>query len=303
MTMTVSGTTRLAGVIGWPLLYTLSPPMHNAAYEAMGLDWVYIPMPTEDHDSLRRVMSAVRVLPFVGLNVTMPHKEAILELCDEVAMFAQLAGAVNTVHCVDGKLMGYNTDGRGFLASVEAAAGWTPVGKRTIVLGAGGAAAAAAVALMLGGAATVTIANRTLERAESLAARLQPKARETTIDAISTAGEDLAAAVAEADLVVNATPVGMSSEEPSAIPSSWLTPHHVVADMIYRPARTPLIAAAEAAGATAVGGLGMLVEQGAIAIEIWNADPERRAPREVMLAAAQRALGDTTGSEGREDRT
>ena len=113
MALRINGRTRLAGVVGWPLDHTLSPVMHNAAYEDMGLDAVYVPLPVRNEAELHRVVSAVRVLPFMGFNVTMPFKQAVFALCDEVAAQARLAGAVNTVHCSEGRLIGYNTDGRG----------------------------------------------------------------------------------------------------------------------------------------------------------------------------------------------
>ncbi|TLM79746.1 MAG: shikimate dehydrogenase, partial [Actinobacteria bacterium] len=148
MTLDINGRTRLAGVVGWPLGHTLSPAMHNAAYEALGLDWVYVPLPVEDDADMLRFIGALRVLPFVGVNITMPHKQAMLRLCDEVAMFAQMAGAVNTVHVSDGRLIGYNTDGRGLLEALETEAGFLPEGKSVTLVGAGGAAGAALVAFV-----------------------------------------------------------------------------------------------------------------------------------------------------------
>ena len=116
--MTIDAKTKLAGLIGWPLDHSLSPAMHNAAYEAMRLNWAYLPLPIREGQDLMRVVAALRVLPFVGFNVTMPYKRLMLNVCDEVATAAELAGAVNTVHIVDGRLIGYNTDGRGFMESL-----------------------------------------------------------------------------------------------------------------------------------------------------------------------------------------
>ena len=128
--MMIDGRTRPAGVVGWPVEHSLSPAMHNAAYESLGLNWVYLGFPAPDQNALLRLADAARSLPFVGFNVTMPHKQAMLELCDEVAMLAQMAGAVNTVHCVDGRLVGYNTDSRGLLESIEAEAHFSSEGRR-----------------------------------------------------------------------------------------------------------------------------------------------------------------------------
>ena len=174
----IDGSTRLAGVIGTPLAHSLSPAMHNAAYEQLGLDWVYVPLEVRDEVGLRRLVAAIRSLDFVGFNVTMPFKRDVLDLCDEVATAAQMAGAVNTVHCLDGRLVGYNTDGRGLLESLELEAGFAPADTEVVVLGTGGAAGAAVVALILARAARVTIASRDVARAETLiAARGGPRRR------------------------------------------------------------------------------------------------------------------------------
>lgn len=301
MTTPIDGRTQLAGVVGWPLDHTLSPAMHNAAYEAVGWNWVYLPLPVADETSLLRFASAAKVLPFVGFNITMPYKRTMLSLCDEVAATAELAGAVNTVHVIDGRLIGYNTDGRGLLESLEDEAGFDPEGKTVVLVGAGGAAGAALVGMILGGAATVRVVNRTQEKASTLVRRVAGRTRDTEVVAM---GLDASAesAVREADLVVNCTPVGMSPEDGSPIPGSWLREGHIVADMVYRPAMTELMRAAEEIGARAVGGLGMLVSQGAIAMEIWGGTTQRVAPRDVMreaalsgIASEQAAVGEPEG--------
>ncbi len=289
MTLAISGETQLAGVTGWPLSHTLSPAMHNAAYETMGVDWVYVPLAVRSAGDLPALMDALRTLPFVGINITMPYKEPILKLCDEVAVFASVAGAVNTIHVVDGRLIGYNTDGRGLVESLAQGAGFHAEGKDVVVVGAGGAAAAAVLALSLEDAASVTILNRTHSNAEDLVARLQGHARGTVLTAEALT-PDAAGSVRRAQLVVNATPVGMRPAGGMPLPGEWLHGDQVVADMVYRPAVTPLLAAAASVGATAVGGLGMLVAQGAVSIEIWNGDSQQAAPREVMRTAALEAL-------------
>jgi len=289
MSVDISGHTKLAGIIGMPLDHSLSPAMHNAAYEAVGLDWAYVPLPVAEETHLARIVSAIRVLPFVGFNVTMPYKQAILELCDEVALTARMAGAVNAVHCSDGRLVGYNTDGRGLIDSLASDVGFDPAGRSVVVLGAGGAAGAAIVAFVLSKAARVTVLNRTVENAEVLTDRVRAHARDTEVAAVQL--DDLAAdVVSSADLVVNATPVGMAPDDPSPIPSEWLNSGQIVADMIYAASDTPLMRAATDAGARAVDGLGMLVSQGATAIEIWSEGAQLEAPRDVMRAAARAAL-------------
>lgn len=289
MTRAIDANTKIAGLIGWPLDHTLSPAMHNAAYESLGLDWVYLPLPIREGQDLVRVTAALRALPCVGFNVTMPYKRVMLNVCDEVATAAQLAGAVNTVHVVDGRLIGYNTDGRGLMESLKEEAAIDPVGKRAVILGAGGAAGAALVGMVLERTADVTIAARRTDVAEDMIDNLAGRLRDTVVRAVEI-GDAAREAVEAADLIVNATPLGMKPDDPLPVPREWLQPGQIVADMVYRPAVTALMEAAVARGATAVGGLGMLVAQGAIAIEIWNQGAQMRAPRDIMRAAAEAEL-------------
>lgn len=262
--------------------------MHNAAYRELDLDWVYVPLGLKREDDLERVLRAIRALPFVGFNITMPFKQAMLAHCDEVAMAARMAGAVNTVHCMDGHLVGYNTDGRGLVESLAEEARFTSAGENITIIGAGGAAGAAAVAFILEKARRVTIVNRTIERAEELADRLIPYARATEVIAlhISEAEEQ----ISESKLLVNATPMGMASDDPSPVPVSWISREHIVCDMVYSVRETAVLKAAREAGALAVGGLGMLVHQAALAIDIWSETAQHNAPRDLMRSAAQAAM-------------
>ena len=226
----------------------------------------------------------------------MPYKRLMLNVCDEVASQAQLAGAVNTVQIRDGRLIGYNTDGRGFLECLEREAEFVPAGRRAVILGAGGAAGAALVALVLAGAAHVVVAARRIEAAEFLVERVGRHARDTEIVAAET-NPDLRDLVETADLVVNATPLGMAEGDELPVVASWLQPGQVVSDMIYDPSETALMRDALARGARPVGGLGMLVAQGAMSIEIWSDAEGAQAPREVMRAAAEAAMT-TAGGRG-----
>jgi len=285
----IKGTTRLAGVIGNPLGHSLSPAMHNAAYEHLGLDWVYVPFQVADEVGLRRVLAAVQSLPVVGFNVTMPFKQAVLELCDEVATAASMAGAVNTVQCVDGRLVGYNTDGRGLLESLEEEAGLHVGGKDVVLLGSGGAAGAAFVAFILAHAASVTVVSRNRQTADGLVARMRPHLGDVVA---RVEGPDGARhAVSEAALVINATPVGMRPDDVSPLPDGWVGPGQVVYDMVYGTLQpTALVRESRAAGAVAIDGLGMLVCQGATAVDIWKGSGQVRAPRDVMRRAAETEL-------------
>ncbi len=285
----ISGTTRLAGVIGNPLAHSLSPAMHNAVYESLGLDWAYLPLRIDDEMGLRRFVAALPSMNFVGVNVTMPYKQAVMELCDEVAMAAKMAGAVNCVHCVEGRLVGYNTDGRGLLEALQLEAGFAVEGKNVVVLGAGGAAGGALVALILAKAAAVTVVNRNLDRADELMERMGSNIASVRTSMVTYAEAE--GAVAAADLVVNATSLGMHADDGAPVPAEWLRPGQVVYDMVYGTAQpTALVRQASAVGARAFDGLGMLVCQGATAVDIWNDSKQTRAPRDVMRAAALAAL-------------
>jgi len=288
VTLRISGRTKLAGIVGKPIGHSLSPAMHNAVYEELELDWAYIPLPVDDETDLMRFLGAARVLPFVGFNITMPYKQAMLSMCDEVAMMAQMAGAVNTVHVVDGRFIGYNTDGRGLVESLETDVGFNPESKHVTIVGAGGAAGAAAVSFMLGKVSHLTIANRNIEKAQELVARLQAHSRGTEFTAIElfAAEEHIRAS----HLVVNATPIGMQPGDGSPVPLEWIHEDQVVCDMIYKPQPTELLVGAQEVGATPVDGLGMLVAQGAIAIDIWSDSAQIRTPRETMRSAAEQAM-------------
>lgn len=286
----IDGSTRLAGVVGTPLAHSLSPVMHNAAYERLSLPWVYVPLEVRDEVGLRRLAAAVRSLDFVGFNITMPYKQSMLDLCDEVATAAAMAGAVNTVHCVEGSLVGYNTDGRGLLEALELECDFVPADKKVVVLGAGGAAGAALVAFILGRACKVTVAVRDVSRADGLVERMAEHACGVELQVAELAGaED---AVGSADLVLNATPVGMREGDPSPVPTEWLREGQVVYDMVYGTQEpTSLVRGAQLRGARAVDGLGMLVCQGATAIDIWAGDGTH-APRDAMRAAAEAVLAE-----------
>lgn len=269
---TPTGTTSLAAVIGSPVRHSRSPAIHNAAFRALGLDWTYLAFDVAAGDASRAI-DAMRALGLGGLSVTMPHKDAVVDLVDELTDDARRLGAVNCVTPRSGRLIGDNTDGAGFIASL-ADAGVSVGGRSCVVLGAGGAARAVILALARSGAASVTVVNRTAARAEQAAALAGRVGR------VGTADE-----VAGADLVVNATSVGMggSTDTPFDVALLRTDPPAVVADLVYVPLETPLLAAASAAGAVTVDGLGMLVHQAAVAFESWTGVA---APVDVMRAAA-----------------
>lgn len=279
---------RVLGVIGWPVGHSLSPVMHNAAFQHQGMECHYAAFPVAPAD-LPAALAGVRALGLLGLNVTIPHKEAVIPLLDEVAPSAKQLGAVNTIVNRGGRLVGYNTDGWGFISSLEEE-GVNPKGQQAVVLGAGGAARAVAVHLALAGAARITIVNRTLQRAANLA-RLVTQAVPCTVVAAAQAGSDEERrALSQADLVVNCTPMGMHPDQVDLTPVAeinLLPPSAVVYDAVYRPEETRLLREARQRGLRAISGLGMLIHQGACAWEYWFG---HRGPVKVMEAVVRRAL-------------
>ena len=280
--------TRLAGIFGYPLAHSLSPAFQQAAFNHYGMDARYLAWETPP-DGLEAEVAKLRGGDFIGANVTIPHKRRVMDFLDEIDPLAQAIGAVNTIVKIDGKLIGRNTDAQGFLRPLKEDAGFDPEGKRALLLGAGGAARAAAFALCQERAATLAIANRTPQRAEALAAELRGNAA-TTLSALALADPALEDIALQSDLIVNSTSVGMrhgDAEAQTPIAGGAIPHDAVVMDMIYNPQHTPLLAAARSAGARAIGGMPMLIYQGAAAFEMWTAKP---APVEAMFAAGNVAL-------------
>ncbi len=255
----LSGHARLAGVLGWPIAHSRSPRLHGLWLERHGLDGAYLPLPVRPE----RFAAAVRALAdlgFRGANVTIPHKEAAFAVCDAVDRSAHRAGAVNTlVFREDGQIEGSNTDGFGFLENIRATLPrWSAADGPAVLLGAGGSARAIAAALLDAGCPRVTLVNRTRARAEALAKAL---------------GGPVAAAerppLDDALLLVNTTSLGMQGQPPLDLDLAPLPPGAVVADIVYVPLETPLLARARARGLAAVGGLGMLLHQARPGFEAW----------------------------------
>jgi len=270
----------LTGIFGHPLTHSLSPDMHNAAFDALGLDGNYrlLDVPPA---GLAQAIDDLRTSGFSGANVTVPHKQAVIPLLDEVTEEARAIGAVNTLVKKGRWLIGDNTDWQGFLIPLREAA-FDPAGGHCTVLGAGGAARAVVFALGRAGAATVTVFNRTIARAEALARDLQPLFPSTELHArpMSALAERNTGAPPPS-LLVNTTSVGMSPDTdgcpwPGDFP---LPPATVVYDLVYNPLQTQLLRRAEAAGCSTIDGVGMLVHQGAISFAMWTG---RKAPVAVM---------------------
>lgn len=252
--------------------------MHNAALAEMGLDGVYVAFDVAPED-LPDAVRGLQALGVGGVNCTIPHKQALLPLMDEVSEDAALIGAVNTIVFREGKRIGYNTDASGFLAALRAA-GAEPEGRQVLVLGAGGSARAVVVALARSGA-KVVVANRTAARAEELAAEVNEKLRSDAVRGMELRETALEPVVATSEIIVNTTSAGMSPrvEEMPQLPLQALRPGTFIYDLIYNPAETRLLREARLRGARGTHGAGMLARQGALALELWTGQP---APAELM---------------------
>lgn len=281
----------MVGIIGDPVAHSLSPRMHNAAFEALQMSWRYAAFRVSS-GALPQALRGVAALGLVGVNVTIPHKEAAASLVDDLDPAAKQIGAVNTVQVAGGRLRGFNTDGAGVLDALAADGGVQPSGRACLILGAGGGGRAAAVALASAGASRVTVLNRTERRAVDVAQIVGRAAPACRVDAGPLTVDAVEHALENADVVVHATAATMSAAMGGgggradwlAAVSARLRPGMAVLDMVYTPPWTDLLGGARAAGARAVSGLSMLLFQGARSFELWTG---RSAPVEVM----RRALG------------
>ena len=280
----ITGKSRVCGVIGDPIGHSISPAMHNAAFRALNLDYVYVPFRVSRED-LPRAVDGLCALNICGVNVTIPHKVSIIPLLDEIDEFARKIGSVNVVANNNGRLIGYNTDAPGFLHALKDH-GIELEGKSAVVLGAGGAACSICFALAEQGA-SLTILNRT----QGNAARFAVEISEMTGRPIQVLGlnkENLAAATESCDILINATSVGMYPEvEATLVDSCMIKPYQIVVDIVYNPLKTRLLNEAERAGARIVSGVDMLIWQGALAFEIWTG---RQAPINIMRRCARQFL-------------
>jgi shikimate dehydrogenase len=271
----LTGHTRVAAVIGDPVRHSRSPAILNAAFSAAGLDWVYVAFEVPAGGAVG-ALDAMRALDLGGMSVTMPHKEAAAAAVDRLTDDAAALGAVNCVTPLGGGLLeGDNTDGPGFVDALRLDLGFDPAGRRCVVVGAGGAARAVVVGLGRAGAAEVAVVNRTASRGEAAAALAGPAGRLVPAEAVDGA-----------ELIVNATPLGMTDGAELPVDPARLGPGQLVVDLVYHPPTTPLLAAAASRGAATANGLGMLVHQAAHAFRRWTGEAP---PLDVMRAAATTA--------------
>lgn len=278
--MGITGTTQLAAVIGDPVRHSLSPVLHNAAFQAAQCDWAYVALPVH-LNNVGAAIEGVRALGIGGLSVTMPHKAAVIAHLDRLDPVASELQAVNCIAWDNGDLVGYNTDGAGFLAGFERDFGITVVNKCCVVIGAGGAARAVIQALGQAGAASVIVVNRTIATAE------QAVELAGGVGVVGTSTD-----IADAEIVINATSVGMMPNvDATPLPLEVLQPHQLVADLIYHPVETKLMTVAQAKGCQVANGLSMLIGQAGVAFEHWTKVP---APIAAMEHAAKQHLEATS---------
>jgi len=284
--MKISGGTRVYAVIGDPVEHSLSPVMHNVAFEELNLDFVYVAFRVRKKE-LREAINGARSLDILGLNVTMPHKNAVMRYLDELDSTAKSIGAVNTILNHQGKLIGYDTDGIGALKALKEN-GITPKGKKLLLLGAGGAGKAIAFHAAQE-VEELVILNRTPQKAKKLAESLRKEFnKKINGNALST--EIIEEELKDADILVNATSVGMHPNiDQSLVPPNLLRPNLCVMDIVYNPIETKLAKDAKAVGAKVVSGIEMLVYQGAASFEIWI---NHSAPVTVMKQAVLNKLSE-----------
>ncbi len=278
--MGITGKTRLFGVIGDPIEHSLSPILHNAAFDHLKMDYVFLAFRVKK-ENVENALKGMRALDIHGLNVTMPHKSTVINYLDEIDQTSKSLNAVNTILNKDGRLCGFNTDGVGALRALEKN-DVNLKGKKLLLLGAGGAARAIAYSLAQK-VGELIILNRTGKQAENLAAVLRRNVNKKIVSKALTSS-NVHESLKESDILVNATSVGMKPNvDQSLVAAEWLKPDLVVMDIVYNPVETKLIRDAKKAKAKVVNGVEMLIYQGAASFTIWTSQP---APIEVMRQAA-----------------
>ena len=280
----IKGATKIAGVIGFPIEHTMSPGIHNAAFAALGLDCIYLPFAVRP-ENLGQAIAGLSSLGIIGINVTIPHKETVIAYLDEISEEARRIGAVNTVVIKQERLVGHNTDGKGFVQALKEEGKVNIQGKKIVILGAGGAGRTVAVQSGLEEAGKLIIFDKEEERARRLAADIKRDIPQLCVETVSR--DEIKPNLNKADILVNATPVGMKVDDELIIDPQWLLPRTLVFDLIYNPQETKLMQAARERGCSVVGGLGMLIHQGALSFKLWTG---KKAPLDVMRKVAKELM-------------
>lgn len=267
----VNGSTKLTGLIGNPVEHTVSPVLQNSLFSVTGINGVYLPLKVPE-GSLRDAVNGLKAVGFAGFNVTIPYKGAIMEYLDEINEEAKLLEAVNTVKITGDRLVGYNTDGDGFLRAFSEQTGTGFTRKSVCILGAGGTARTLAIKIALEGANKICIINRTLSSAIKLTEKINQIISGASAFAAAAGSAESMLALARCDIIINATSVGMHPDtEASPLEEGFsLRQEQIIYDVIYNPVETKLMALARRSGCIAVNGAGMLFYQGVKAFEIWN---------------------------------
>lgn len=261
--------TKLVLLLGNPLGHTLSPAMHNRLFEKLDLDYLYLPVEVSAED-LETVFSGLKKMNVAGFNVTIPHKIAIMDKLDELDPLAKVIGAVNTICIKEGRSIGYNTDGEGFVKYLETTLNTSIENKKIFIIGCGGASRGISMTMASRGAAKIYLCNRTASKAEAVAGEINVKIRPCA-EAIPQTPAEMEKALAECDILVNATSVGMQPHaDDIPIDEALLRKELAVADLVYMPLMTRLLSAAQQRGCAIVKGHGMLVHQGALGFKMWT---------------------------------
>ena len=278
---------ELVGLFGHPVAHSFSPVMQEAAFKHLGLNYRYLLFDIYPQN-LKKALDSLIPLNFRGINLTLPHKKRAMAFLDKINDDAKVIGAVNTVVVEHGKLIGYNTDGKGFVASLEKGGRVKLKNKKVVILGAGGAAHAIAIELALARVSKMSIFNIVLYEAKDLAIRIKRYVHNSNAEFfLLKPGNILDEKVRDADIIVNATSVGLKESDPLLINPSVLDKRHLVCDIIYNPAKTKLLMAAKRRKAKTINGLGMLLYQGAICFELWTG---KKAPVQIMKKALEKAI-------------
>ncbi|MEA3421984.1 MAG: shikimate dehydrogenase [Acidobacteriota bacterium] len=284
--MKITGKTKIAGVFGYPITHSLSPILHNAAFDQLGLNFVYLPFLVRPED-LEEAIKAIRALNMVGVNITVPFKEKVITYLDELSPEAKMIGAVNTIYNEKGKLIGCNTDIDGFIRSLTTAGKFNPQGKNVLLMGAGGAGSAISFALIKAGVKKLMITNRTNEKSKALLNHLREIFKnKCKLSFLDFSRRNMPEIMSKVDLFINATSVGMHPEDPLLIDPNLLAKTAFIYDVIYNQ-ETKLLQAARKRGLPGIGGLEMLIYQGALSFEIWT---HQRAPIRAMRRALKEII-------------
>ena len=282
----INGKTRVVGVFGYPVEHSLSPLFHNAAFDKLGLNFAYLPFPVRPEE-LKTAVESIRSLNMVGMNVTIPHKEKILPYLDQISPEAKAIGAVNTIHNKEGELVGYNTDGDGFIESLRKQGRFNSKNKNVFLLGAGGAAYAISFALVKSGIKKLVFANRTYSRGMALLEHLKKIFQDKCqLSLVEFEERNSPFIMSEIDLLINTTSLGMYPDDSLLIAPEIVPSNMFIYDVVYN-RKTPLLKLAEEKKLACLGGLDMLVHQGALSFEIWTG---QKAPVELMKEILRKEL-------------